>query len=116
MSGLNDSSSPGISGIPIVKACAKHLAPFITNLFNDCVAECCFPDEFKFALVSPLFKNKGSPLDMNNYRGISVLPPIGKLFEKIMTEQMRLYFTINDLFFSGQHGFREAHSCETALH
>lgn len=53
---------------------------------------------------------------MTNYRGITVLPPIGKVFEKVMAEQLRLYFQLNDLFFEGQHGFRAAHSCETALH
>lgn len=116
--GLDDSSSPGISGIPVVllKACAKHIAPFLCQLFNECVRQSRFPDEFKFALVSPLFKNKGTAQDMNNYRGISVLPPIGKLFEKILAEQLRIYFEVNGLLFNGQHGFRESHSCETALH
>ena len=33
-----------------------------------------------------------------------------------MTEQLRLYFNLNNLFFDGQHGFRVAHSCETDLH
>jgi len=46
----------------------------------------------------------------------TLLPPISKVFEKVMAEQLRLYFCINNLFFDGQHGFREAHSCESALH
>ena len=53
---------------------------------------------------------------MNNYRGISILPPIAKIFERLLAEQMRLYFEINNLFFHGQHGFRTNHSCESALH
>ena len=115
---LEESSSPGVSGIPVVilKTCASELAPFLCRLFNDCISQCYFPDEFKIGLVTPLFKNKGSPHEMNNYRGITVLPPISKVFEKVMAEQLRLYFCINNLFFDGQHGFREAHSCESALH
>ena len=52
---------------------------------------------------------------MNNYRGISILPPIAKIFEKILAEQIRIYFEINNLLYFGQHGFRAGHSCETAL-
>lgn len=118
LSKLEEKSSPGISGIPVklLKACAPLLSNFLCELFNDCVQSKCFPNEFKFAVVTPLFKNKGEATDMNNYRGISVLPPICKVFEKILAEQIRIYFSTNKLFFSGQHGFREFHSCESALH
>jgi hypothetical protein len=67
-------------------------------------------------VVTPLFKNKGSRDNPTNYRGISILPPVAKIFEKILAEQIRLYFEINNLFFHGQHGFRSNHSCESALH
>ena len=53
---------------------------------------------------------------MNNYRGISVLPPIAKIFEKILAMQITIYLKLNNILFSGQHGFRNGHSCETALH
>jgi len=118
LSKVDASSSPGYSGIPssILKTCHLSLAPFFTQLFNDCVRAGLFPDEFKLAIVTPLFKNKGSPSELNNYRGISSLSPLAKVFEKIMAEQIKIYFEINKLFFSGQHGFRPNHSCESALH
>ena len=75
-----------------------------------------FPNEFKQAIVTPLYKNKGSIEDLTNFRTICTLPPINKIFEKILVEQMRLYFDMNGLFFAGQHGFRKFHSCESALH
>ena len=53
---------------------------------------------------------------MNNYRGISVLPPIAKLLEKLLAIQIKEYFESNKLFYSGQHGFRKGYSCESALH
>ena len=71
---------------------------------------------FKFALVSPLNKNKGLHSGMNSYRGISILPPIAKIFEKILTEHIRIFIEVNKLFSASQHGFSQAHSCETALH
>ena len=54
--------------------------------------------------------------DFNNYRGISVLPPIAKIFEKLLAAQITIYLKLNNILFTGQHGFRNGHSCETALH
>ena len=54
--------------------------------------------------------------DVNNYRGISIIPILEKLFEKILSEQINHYFDSNKLFYAGQHGFRKGHSWETALH
>ncbi len=53
---------------------------------------------------------------MNNYRGISVIPALAKLFEKVIAAQINIYLKINNILCTGQHGFREAHSCETLLH
>ena len=47
-----------------------------------------FEKNFKTAVVTPLYKNKGDNTDLNNYRGISVLPPISKIFEKILATQI----------------------------
>lgn len=92
------------------------MAPLIKNLFNTCIDSNTIPDEWKLAIVTLIFKNKGSNEDMNNYRGISVISPIAKLFEKILSEQIIKYLNDNNVLFAGQHGFRSQHSCETALH
>ena len=75
-----------------------------------------FPNEWKIAIVTPLYKRKGDDKDLNNYRGISVLPPLCKLVEKILGKQIRNHLIENKLLFAGQHGFISNHSCETALH
>jgi hypothetical protein len=54
--------------------------------------------------------------DMNNYRAISLLPPIAKLFEKLIRQQVLNDFTENALFHKSQHGFRAGFSCKSALH
>ena len=51
----------------------------------------------------------------DNYRGISVLSPFTKIFERLLSDQITQFFTANSLFSTGQHGFRTNHSCETAL-
>ena len=73
-----------------------------------------FPSEWKIARVVPLHK-KGSRSDLDNYRPISILPVISKIFEKILYEQLYEYFTTNNLLSEQQFGFRRFHSTTTAL-
>ena len=54
-------------------------------------------------------------MSCDNYRGISVLSPFAKVFERLISDQITHFFTSNNLFSSTQHGFRANHSCETAL-
>ena len=116
---LDIASGPGVSGLPtkLFKPCPPLLLSTITTLFNDCINSATIPIDWKSALVTALHKGKRSNTeDVNNYRSIAVLPPLAKAFEKIITHQISIYFNINNLLFSGQHGFRTGHSCETALH
>ena len=115
---ISESSGPGVSCIAtkVIKAASKILSPTLTQLFNQAIETCSMPSDWKSAVVTPIYKNKGPKDDVNSYRGISVLPPVAKLFEKILAEQIVRYTTQNSILFSGQHGFRAGHSCETALH
>ena len=54
--------------------------------------------------------------DCDNYRGISLLSPIAKIFEMILASQIEQYFELNELFHPSQNGFGKNYSCETALH
>ena len=115
---LDNKTSPGISEIPVsvIKNSASVLASPICEMINCCIECGNIPNEWKFAVVTPLYKGKGDYTDFNSYRGISVLPPIAKIFEKVLQEQILEYFNLNNLFHSSQHGFRSGFSCETALH
>ena len=64
--------------------------------------------------MSPIFKN-GSKSGLNNYRPISVIPTVAKIFEKIIYDQLYQYLNENCLLNSGQSGFRTLHSTLTAL-
>ena len=61
----------------------------------------------------PIFKKDENTL-LNNYRPISLLPTISKVFEKIVYRQLYSYFASYKLFYNSQHGFKKKHSTETA--
>ena len=64
----------------------------LTQIFNDYVENSTFPDELKCADVKSLPKN-GPTNNRTNFRPISVLPKVSKLFERIMDKQIVVYIT-----------------------
>ena len=73
------------------------------------------PIEWKLAHLTPSYKDKGSKSDINNYRPLSVLSPIAKVYESLLAKRITNYFEINNLFNKSQFGFRNGLSCELAL-
>ena len=73
-----------------------------------------FPDDWKLAKVTPIFK-QGDRSDMNNYRPISVISAIAKVFERIVYNQLSSYLSENNILSKYQSGFRSFHSTVTAL-
>ena len=65
------------------------------------------------AKVVPLHK-KDDKMKLDNYRPISLLSSISKVFEKVVFNQLTEYFKLNNLLFEGQYGFRDKHSTELA--
>ena len=68
----------------------------------------------KLSKVIPLFK-QGERSDLKNYRPISIVPVVAKVFERIIYDQLYSYLTENNLISSCQSGFRSLHSNTTAL-
>ena len=65
-------------------------ADALQNLFNDMLKTGNFPDNLKFADITPVFLIK-DPLHKVNYRPVSVFPSISKVFEKLMQKQISCY-------------------------
>ena len=95
----------------------KHIVNLVTGpltkLFNRCVMESTFPNILKIASVLPIHK-KGKIDDVNNYRPISILPVIGKVFERLLSGQLFNYLELNKILHPNQHGFRLGRSTNTA--
>ena len=111
---LNKAS--GLDGIScrLLKEAAPFVVPSLTHIINLSITTGIFPDEWKLARVSPIYK-EGAKSDPNNYRPISVLPVISKLIEKIVCDQFYEYLIMYDLLADTQSGFRPGHSTQTAL-
>ena len=71
-----------------------------------------FPDELKLADVTPIYK-KDDPNKSKNYRPVSVLPVVSKVFEKIMHDQISQY--INSFLTPCLCGYRKGFSTQQAL-
>ena len=69
------------------KLALPHIENSLGILFNTSIETSIFPDAWKLARVTPIFK-EGDKDDRSNYRPISVLPAISRLFEKLITDQM----------------------------
>ena len=96
----------------------KLALPFIENslacLFNTSLVTSQFPDSWKLARVTPIFK-EGDKTEKSNYRPISVLPVISRLFERLVANQLYQHRNDNGYFSLEQSGFLRLHSTVTCL-
>ena len=109
--------SPRYIGIETVifKDSANELCSALTDLFNHCIKDSKIPEDWKISYVTPVYKGKGSKSELENYRPISIISPIAKIFEKLIAENISDYFESEKIIKSAQYGFRRNLSCETAL-
>ncbi len=98
----------------LIKCLKYELLTPLKILFEKCLASCTFPEIWKNSKIIPLYK-KGPKQDPGNYRPISLLPVISKVFEKCLCKKIYEYFESNKLFSKNQHGFRAGRSTTTAL-
>ena len=98
----------------ILKIAAPVIAQSLTNLFNYSIQTEIFPTEWKVAKIIPLHKSGPKNL-ADNYRPISILSAISKIFEKILHKQLLAYLNNNNLISKHQFGFRPMHSTADAL-
>ncbi len=85
----------------------------ITLIINQMLNTGIFPDKRKVAKIIPIHKKDDKSL-FTNYRPISLLTAISKIFEKVIFKQLYQFFQEMQLFYNGQYGFRTEHSTELA--
>ena len=94
--------------------CAHVITETITYIYKLCIDKNYFPKAFKQAKVISIYKS-GDNKDPSNYRPISVLSVLSKPLEKHIDKHLLSYLKTNELIHPDQSGFREHHSCHTAL-
>ena len=106
----------GMDNIPskIIKNTKSILSPYLTKIINLSFETKTFPDILKNAIIKPIFK-KDDKNDISNYRPISILPVISKIFERATLNQLIEYFEKYDLINCFQHAYRKFHGTVTCL-
>ena len=98
----------------ILKSCSQFVSEPLEYLWNRSLIEGIFPRELKLANVVPLFKS-GDPMLFTNYRPISLLSVISKVFEKVMYTRLLNFIDTYNILINNQFGFRKSHSSYMAL-
>ena len=89
---------------------ANNVSPSLTSIMRQSIVTGIFPENWKMAKVSPVFMS-GRKSDLDNYRPISIISVLAKVFEKVVYNQFYKYLTDNKY----QSGFRSLHSAITAF-
>ena len=116
VSNVLENKATGIDEIPskLPKIAAPAIAESLTVMFNNSIMTSSFPEDWKLARVRPFHKGKAKD-DVKNYRPISVLSAISKIFERIICDQLYRYLNEYNLLPETQSGFRPYHSTATSL-
>ena len=113
---LRSDCSAGADRIParFVKLVADHLADPLTCIINTCIGNVYFPSLWKTARVSPIPK-VDNPTSNDQFRPISILPVLSKVFEKLVAGQMSDYAEEASLLHNRISSFRKGHSTTSVL-
>ena len=111
---IDDNTSVDIHGMAnfFLKSCTINISLSNFLIFNKSLASGTFLDNWKLSQIVPIHKS-GCKEDIRNYRPISKMPCIPKLFESVITNKISTH--INKWLSESQHGFRAGRSTVTNL-
>ena len=115
---LDSNKGPGTDNLDIksLKSVANIISSHLASLFNQSIIKGIYPQSLKIAKCVPVYK--GAPLDPSlplNYRPISILTAINKVFERILHNQLHKYLDDNNLLPPFQYGYRKNHNTGQAI-
>ena len=111
---LNPKKATGPDQIPpkLIKIARPQISNVLTGMINNAIDEGIFPDSLKRAQVTPVFK-KADNLSKDNYRPVSILPCLSKIFERVIANRLNEYF--KGIFHESLSAFRSGYSCQDTL-
>jgi len=106
--GLNSHKSTGYIDIMVtlIKESKLLISQNLANIFNKCLEDGIYSDVLKIVKVIPLHKG-GTKFNTENYRPISILFPINKIFETILHQRLMEFWEKCNHFTNCQFGFRK---------
>ena len=112
---LKRNKATGLDELPsgLLKDCAKNISEALCYIMNLSIKTSTVPNIWKSAKVVPIFKSGNHDLP-ENYRPISVLPVLSKVFEKAVHYQFLQFLETNELLSDSQIGFRKYRSTKLA--
>ena len=72
----------------VLKNSEPELSYILVELFNKCLKQSCFPDCWKVSLLVLVYKNVGERSTAKNYRPISLLSVVSKVFQKLVNNRI----------------------------
>ena len=112
ISDLNNNKSEGLDFVKneYIKNCPPTVVELIVKIFNLILRTGHVPYDWSVGLIVPIFKKKGSPFDPGNYRGITLLSCLGKLFTLSVNIRLTQFATNQGIIGEEQAAFREGYS------
>ena len=100
----------------LVRIAGEHIYDSLLCIINDSLSNGIFPDDWKIARVTPVYKNNGDINIMSNYRPISVIGHIAKMVEQLVRSQLVSYLKEHAFISTDQSPYLKGHSTQTSLH
>jgi len=111
---MKKGKSPGGDGLPveIIRAGGECVLNKLLNIFNTAYITENVPSDWQKGVISPLFK-KGEKTSCHNYRGITLLSHVGKIYTRILEKRLRA--CVEGILNDSQYGFRPGRGTTDAV-
>ena len=109
---LNNEKACGEDNIihEMIRAFSEDHSHMLTQIFNVVLLSGHIPHDWLVGIIKAIYKNKGDINDPDNYRGITLLSCLGKLFASIINESLTAFINSTQIMSEAQTGFRKGDS------
>ena len=114
---MNINKSTGYDDIAALslRKCADVIAPTLSDILNLTIFSGIYPDSLKIARVTPVHKSESKD-NPNNYRPISILPVLNKIFETVLHSRLMSFLDSQNFLYNKQYGFRKKSGTHTVTY
>ena len=106
---MKNNKACGIDNVinEFIKNCPVIIYDILEMLFNIILHTGIIPKAWSISLIQPIYKGKGSANDPDNYRGISLISCVAKIFTAVINNRLTSYLNESNILREEQAGFRE---------